>query len=308
MEFNIEENNNDSCKIEILKDEEVKASCVCYFNNTPNYNEIKVGCIGDFNIVDNSFAKSLLEKCESIFKEKGFKYIVGPMNENTWQKYRAIKWSSDEDLFLMENVNSIEDGKAFLDAGFNELYTYTSNKGLVSDSYKSEALDLARSNLESEGIKIRKFNKDDAISDLKKIYNVSKESFSRNPLYTPINEEQFISQYTPYIDKIDDDFVLIAEKDGVGEVGFVFCIPNYEEMKKGIPVETLILKTIAVLPEYEDLAIGNVLLDDISNKAKEKNYKNWIFAFMYKNNTSQKMAKRNNAEAIREYVIFGKEI
>ena len=42
--------------------------------------------------------------------------------------------------------------------------------------------------------------------------------------------------------------------------------------------------------------------------AKEKGFKEWIFAFMHSNNTSQKMAKRNGAEVIREYALYGKEI
>ena len=70
----------------------------------------------------------------------------------------------------------------------------------------------------------------------------------------------------------------------------------------------MILKTIAVLPEYEDLGLGNIVLRKISKKAKEKNFINWIFAFMYSNHTSQKMAKRNKEEIIREYTLYGKDI
>lgn len=106
---------------------------------------------------------------------------------------------------------------------------------------------------------------------------------------------------------VDEDFILIAEKDKK-EIGFVFCIPNFNELKEGKSLETIILKTIAVVPEYEDLGLGNVLLSKISKTAEEKNFKNWIFAFMYSNNKSQKMAKRNKTEIIREYALYGKEI
>ena len=68
------------------------------------------------------------------------------------------------------------------------------------------------------------------------------------------------------------------------------------------------MKTIAVQPEYEYLAVGNIMLNQISKIAKEKGFLEWIFAFMYSNNTSQKMAKRNKAEIIREYALYGKEI
>ncbi len=106
---------------------------------------------------------------------------------------------------------------------------------------------------------------------------------------------------------VDEDFILICEKDGK-ELAFVFCVPDFNELKENKKLETLILKTIAVLPEYEDMAIGNVLVSKIAQIAKEKGFVNWIFAFMYKENTSQKMAKRNKAEVIREYALYGKDV
>ena len=106
---------------------------------------------------------------------------------------------------------------------------------------------------------------------------------------------------------VDVELILIAEKEGQ-EVAFVFCIPDFNELKREGKLRTLILKTIAVLPEYEDFAIGNILLRHIAKIAQSKNFEKWIFAFMYSNNTSQKMAKRNKTEVIREYALFGKEL
>ena len=68
------------------------------------------------------------------------------------------------------------------------------------------------------------------------------------------------------------------------------------------------MKTVASLPEFRELAIGNILFKKIAEIAENKNFKNWIFAFMYSNNSSQKMAKRNNTKIIRKYALYGKEI
>ena len=106
---------------------------------------------------------------------------------------------------------------------------------------------------------------------------------------------------------IDEEFILIAEKEG-NEIGFVFCIPNFNELKITGKLNTLILKTIAVLPEYQRLSIGSIMINHIAKVAKNKNFENWIFAFMYSENSSQKMAKRNKTEIIREYALYGKEI
>ena len=306
MEFKIEEQGKD-IKVVLINEEKEVAKATCYFENTPIVNNKNIGCIGGFETEDRKAGVEILNKCEEILKEKNVSLIVAPMNGNTWKKYRTMKYTNGDDLFLLENVNPMEHNEILIEAGFEEIDTYTSTKGFIKDAYRSEALDLAEENLKNENIIIRNFNKENYIEDLKKIFNVSKQSFTRNPFYTPIEEEDFLKQYEQYVAMCDEELILIAEKDGE-EIGFVFCVPNFNEAKEGKKIETLILKTIAVLPEYEYLAIGNVLLNKISKVAETKGFLKWIFAFMYSNNTSQKMAKRNKAQIMREYAIYGKEI
>ncbi len=258
MEFKIESQGKD-IKVVLIEGEEEVAKAVCYYEDTPKVENKNIGCIGDFEANSEEFGIVIINKCEEILKEKGVEFIVAPMNGNTWKKYRTLKYTNGDNLFLLENVNPIEDNDILKKAGYRELYTYTSTKGLIKNAYQSEALRLAEDNLVQENIKIRKFNKENYLEDLKKIYSISKLSFNRNPFYTPIEEEEFLKQYEPYIDMCDEDFILIAEKDGI-EVGFVFCIPNLNEIKEGKELKTLILKTIAVLPEYEYLAIRKCII------------------------------------------------
>lgn len=280
----------------------------CFMDNTPKDKEgTVVGCIGNVEFNNKEEGIAILSKCEEVFKEAGFKKIVGPMNGNTWKKYRTLKHSEDVPMFLLENVNPIEDNEIFEEAGFGVEYEYTSTLGKIADHYDSDVLDMIEEQIKEEGIVFRNISKEKIMEDLEKIYNVSRESFSRNPYYTDISKDDFITQYTPYIDMIDENFIMIAEKNGK-EVAFVFCIPNLLELQRRELLHTLILKTIAVLPEYEDLGIGNILLRNIAKKAEEKGLEDWIFAFMFKENTSQKMAARNNSHVIREYVLYSKKI
>ncbi len=305
MEFKIEEDSN-NIKILLIEGEE-KAHATLYYKNTPRKDGKDVGCIGDIEIKDINYGAQLINKCVEILIEKGISHIVGPMDGNTWKKYRTMKYTNGDSLFILENVFPMEYGEVFLNSGFNEVELYTSNKGSILDAFDSEILGYQEDEILKEGITFRKFDKRNYRDDLKKIYNVSKESFSRNPYYTPIDEESFITQYEPYIQMVDEDFIWICEKEGK-EIAFVFCIPDFNELKEGKKLSTLILKTIAVLPEYEDMAIGNVLANKISKIAIDKGFQNWIFAFMHKGNTSQKMAKRNKAEVIREYALYAKDV
>ena len=305
MEFKIEENQN--VEIKLVEGEDVLAGATCFYAGTPEVNGQRIGTIGELTISDNEVGVKLLDECERILKEKGVKQIVAPMNGNTWKQYRSLKWSNGDDPFVMEKVSPVEYNEVFEKAGFKEIDEYTSTKGKVKDYFDNEILDEIEKRLADENITIRKFEKAKAVEELKKIYNVSVKSFCRNPFYTPIDEDNFIAQYTPFIEMVDDELILLAEKDGE-EIGFLFAIPDFNEMQTKGKMSTLILKTIAVLPEYEDMAIGNVMTRMIAKKAIDKGFEDWIFAFMFKDNTSQKLAERNGTQTMREYVLFGKDL
>lgn len=306
MKIDIIENEKNT-KIIIKDEKEELATATCFLQNTPKIEGKKVGTIGEFEAKTKEIGIKIIKKCEEILKNKGVNMLIAPMDENTWKKYRTLKYSRGDATFTLENVNKIEHNEIFEKLGFKELYDYTSTKGKLENAYDSKSLDIIESKIEKENIKIRKFDKLNYIEDLKKIYNVSIKSFVKNPLYTPIKEEEFFKQYEQYIKMVDEDLILICEKEEK-ELGFVFCIPNYNELKENGKINTIIVKTIAVVPECENLAIGNVMLRKIAKMAQNKGYEEWIYAFMYRNNTSQKMAKRNKTEIIREYALYGKEI
>ena len=306
MECKIE-NGDGITIIKLIEDFIEKGSATCYYSNTPEVDGKHIGAIGELKIDGKEVGLELLNRCEEIFREKGISKIVAPMNGNTWKQYRTIKQTSDEPPFLMENVSPIEFNEIFETAGYYETGTYTSTKGKIENYYNDEVLDEIDRIIQNEGITIRTLDKNNGVEDLRKIYNVSVESFARNPFYTPIDEIDYLEQYTSYLDKVDEDFILLAEKDGK-EIGFLFAIPNLIEMQTMGKIDSLILKTIAVLPEYENLGLGNAMTRIIARKAIDKGYKNWIFAFMYKDNTSQKLAQRNGTHTIREYALYGKDI
>ena len=300
-------NNNEKSRVTIYEEGKQLAAATCFYKNTPKLKNKYVGTIGEIECDNIEALKKVIHKCIKILKEMKIEYVVAPMNQTTWKKYRTLKSTSNESMFLLENVDPLEYNEVFLKSEFDLIHTYTSNKGKISDAYNSEVLKLIADNLEKEKITIRKVNKADIYNELTKIYNVCIKSFCNNPFYTDISKEEYIKQYEKYIDMLDDDFILLAEKEKE-TIGFVFSIPNYNELKEKGKVTTLILKTIAVLPEYEEFGIGNIMLKKIEKIAKEKGYEDWIFAFMYDKNTSQKMAKRNKAEVIREYVLYGRKI
>lgn len=298
MEVKIE-NIEKNIKIELLNKSEY-AKAICYFESTPIVDGKNIGAIGNFETNDINLGIKLLNKCEEILKDKGCKLLVGPMDGNTWKKYRTLSYTTDEPKFILENINPIEQNEIFLKSNFEKKYIYTSTKGKIDDYIQPKYEDKLEQKIKEKKIIIRTFKKDNYIEDLKKIYEVAKTSFYKNPFYTPISESEFLEQYTPYISMFDEDLIIIAEKEKK-PIGFIFALPNFDK-------ETIVVKTAVSLEEYQKIALGNIMLNRLHHKAKEKGYINWIFAFMYQNNTSQKSAKRHNTKLIREYALYTKNI
>lgn len=292
MDFKIEDKGG---RVEV-RCEGGKATC--FFENTPKVDGKNIGTIGEFEADSVSAGVSILKKCEEVLRGKGFKFIVSPMNGNTWKKYRVMSYTSGEPEFVFEKVNPIEHNEMLQKAGFEVLHKYISTKGKIDDYVESKFLDKLEEKMKKQNIVIRNFDKNNYLDDLAKIYNVARSSFGRNPFYTEISKEEFLKQYEPYISMFDEELILIAEKEGK-PVGFLFAVPNYDK-------KSIVVKTGAVLIEYEKIALGSIILGNLQKKAKAKGYEEWIFAFMYQNNTSVKSAKRHKTEVIREYVVYGK--
>ena len=143
MNFKIEKENKDV--MVILEDNEKElAKAKCYFEDTPKVSGKNIGCIGELEMEDEESGIQILKKCEEILKEQNVQFIVAPMNRNTWNKYRVLKYTNGDSAFLLENVNPIEHNAILKNAGFKEIHTYSSTKGLIEDSYKSEILDIAK--------------------------------------------------------------------------------------------------------------------------------------------------------------------
>ena len=99
------------------------------------------------------------------------------------------------------------------------------------------------------GIAIRTFDPGRADAELRRIFALSLAAFSRNFLYTPISEAEFLAQNNAVLPFVRPELVLLAEKDGA-LAGFMFALPDVLQARRGEAVDTVILKTIAVHPSW----------------------------------------------------------
>jgi len=152
-------------------------------------------------------------------------------------------------------------------------------------------------------------------SELYQIYNLILASFSRNFLYTPINEADFRAMYYPLRPYIQPELILIAERAGQ-PIGFIFALPDLlqgqprpeQGRRRAQTIDTVIIKTVAVHPDYQMMGLGSLLVARCQEIACDLGYKRAIHALMHETNDSRKISHRNGTQIIRRYALFAKEL
>ena len=239
------------------------------------------GYIGCFEMNDKDSGRRQLEEYVKQLTNAGHKRIIAPINGDTWHTYRLMSWSGDEPAFPFEPVNPLWYNDIFIDYGFKPLKNYRSDKFNI-DVKPPLCTDTAFS--------FRNYRD----GDLKLIYDISLHGFDENFLYNDITFEEFSRLYQPILPMIDKELVVIAETDNA-PVGFMFSFAaGYK----------LILKTMAILPEYRSMGVGAKMFHHILFTGQRKKLRTAIAALIAEGNNSHKIASKYGSEKIREYTLY----
>ena len=164
----------------------------------------------------------------------------------------------------------------FLTEGFKEIATYSSAKSIGKIDYDDPLADKFEAKMSDLNLLIRPFNLERAQVDLRAIYELSLLSFSRNFLYTDISLNDFLSLYEKILPYIQPDFLLLAEQEG-NLVGFAFAMPDYLQQQRGVEIDTVVLKTLARVPNNKAYSgLGNYLLHQIHKRAAKRGMKSVV--------------------------------
>lgn len=284
---------------------EDNARCSLWWSQTPPYPGEMPGVIGHFSCSNQKAGTALLKYAERILKEHRCTLVIGPMDGNTWRRYRVLTMRGDLPPFFLEPDNPDHWADAFADAGFLPLAKYVS--AVVSDLARGdERVPRVEQRLAASGVSIRQINLAHFDEDLRRVHQLSLQSFRHNFLYTDLPVEQFVSQYESVKQLVLPEYVLLAEH-GDMTVGFVFAVPNLEQRRRGEEIDTLILKTLAVAPGRTYAGLGAVLLDRVHKAAQARGFRKVIHALMHESNSSMNLSARN-ARVFRRYTLFAKSL
>jgi predicted N-acetyltransferase YhbS len=293
-----------SCLVEDGSGQAV-ARCSLWWKSAPPYGDHWIGYVGHYAVSDPDAALVLLQSaCERLAAE-GRTLAVGPVDGNTWQRYRLLTERGVEPPFFLEPDNPDEWPSQFTAAGFSPLAQYHSalNTDLSADDARLRELTRR---VADQGVTIETLRPERFDEDLRRVHALSLLSFRNNFLYTPISEADFLAQYTPIRSHMRPDLVLLAEK-GEELIGYIFGIPDLLRARRGQRVDTVILKTMAVHPDHGGGGIGGLLMARCHQAARAVGFTRAIHALFHESNRSGRISS-HTARVIRRYTLFARPI
>ncbi|HEY7982997.1 MAG TPA: GNAT family N-acetyltransferase [Ktedonobacterales bacterium] len=290
----------------LLDTGEPAARCSLWWRATPAYGAHRVGLIGHYAARDATAAARLLRHACDELRRHGCTLAVGPLDGNTYQRYRFVTERGAAPPFLLEPDNPDDWPAQFGASGFVPLARYCS---VLQERVAppDERLRRIAQRQADAGIRIRALDLARFDADVRALYGVVAASFARNLLHTPITAEAFVAQNSALRPYVVPGLVLLAERDGEA-VGMLFGLPDWLEGQRAPRVTTAILKTVAVRPEYAGRGLVAALLARAMEAALELGYTRVIHALMHEDNRSLRLSQLYGSAVMRRYMLFAREL
>lgn len=282
------------------------ARCSLWWTHAPSVPGQKIGVIGHYAACDAEAAWHLLQfACDELARQ-GCTLAIGPMDGSTHRRYRLLTERGTEPLFFLEPDNPDGWPAHFTSSGFTPLASYYSalQVGIERNDPRVPALaeQFAR-----EEIVIRTFDPAHFDEEVKHIYRVVAASFQNSPLASPIDEADFLEQNRPLQPYLLPELILLAERAGE-PAGFVFALPDWLQAQRGEVINTVIVKTLAVHPDYSGRGLATLLAGRLREIAHNLGYTRAIHALMHERNISRHMSETNKGRIIRRYTLYARTL
>jgi len=301
-----EEEHADVHLIAVDDQEGPGAECSLWWSQAPPLQDQRLGVIGHYSAANDSAAKMVLAAACDRLRRSGCTCAIGPMDGNTWRRYRFVTDAGTEPAFFLEPQNPPEWPRQFDDSGFGPLATYFSS--LSNDlSKRDERLPKAESRLRTLGVNIRPMRAGEFEESLPRIYRMACVAFKTNYLFTVMSETDFIRQYRRIAPFVVPDLVMVAER-ATDLVGFALAMPDLLQKSRGTAVDTFIVKTVAVFPHGELGGLGALLVGRVKQVGRELGFRRGIGALMHEKNQRVVKISGRNASPMRRYTLYAKDL
>ena len=265
-----------------------------------NQDNNPIGIIGFYECIeDDELSSVLINKALEYLKEKNCKVIRAPIDLTIWHPYRFVVDQKEKESFILEPLTKEYYIKQFKKEGFEIKIEY----GSAERTDFNTIIPYTEKEYESaiqEGFKIRELTKNNFREGLLSIYKMVNEIFKDSWSFVNLSEEEYMYIYGDYENNINNLMIQIISDKQNKDIGFCSSIID--------PINNLIvLKTIGILPEYQNKRIGAALLYYQHKKAKDMKLSKEIYALIKLGNIVTKLPYPG-INVIRKYVGLEKQI
>lgn len=285
----------------------VAGRCSLWWTHALSQAGNQLGLIGHYAADGAEIGHQLLAHVCKILASRGCTLAIGPMDGNTWRGYRFITESNDEPPFFLEPTNPPEWPQQFMEYGFKPLANYYSSMDDRLDDVDAPQVHRAARRMANLGVTLRALEPEHFVDELKAIYRIVVASFRNGYLYQPISEAEFVAQYMQVRTIVRPELVTIAMHED-RPVGFIFTLPDVLPARHGIPIETAITKTLAVIPDRRFAGLGTHLGVVNRRTVRKLGYRRMIHALMHESNKSRNISARFSSNIFRRYTLFARPL
>jgi GNAT superfamily N-acetyltransferase len=286
-------------------DRGITARCSLWWRSAPPLPGHRPGVIGHYAAVSTAAGTALLAAACRNLASQGCTLALGPMDGSTWRTYRLVTRSSPRPAFFLEPDSPPDWAGHFDVSGFQPLASYFSAQtGCLGDPARSAPDHNGQ--MRRHSIRLRPLELEDFAGEVRQIFQLSLESFKDNLLFSPITEEEFVTMYRPLRPCLAPKLSWVAEHRR-RSIGFVFAFPDILQARRGEPMDTVVLKTLAVAPDFRGIGLGHALLAACQQSAHGLGYRHVIHALIRKGNVSEKLSA-HYARPIRSYTLFARKL
>lgn len=255
-----------------------------------------IGTIGFFEAAHEPDAvRDMLLDAARWLRARGAASVVGPMEGDTWHRYRVNCGPYHEPPFLLEPVNPPYYDALWRRAGFATIERYSSKR--VDDvgplAAKLASMDARAA---ARGYRIRPFDRTRLRDELTLIWKLSLEIFRGNLFYSDIELGEFLELYEGVQGLLAPDLALFAETQNGEPAGFLFAYPD---SRPGL----VDYKTIGVTPAHRRGYVGWAMLHRAYTAAVAMGRPAANHCLMHDGNASQSMDAGHGA-TFRNYSLY----
>jgi ribosomal protein S18 acetylase RimI-like enzyme len=268
------------------------------------------GLIGHFASQETEAGVALLRAASDLLRSRGVDRVLGPINGSTWARYRLALPVAEREAesspggraepaapFLGEPQNPAAYVEQFIAAGLAPVAHYASTIGRLDAGGSARDAERA-ARVAAEGIVVAPLRMEAFDGELRTLHALSLRAFADNLYFSPIGEDEFLAMYAPMQRLLDPALVLLARDAAGALIGYILTYAD------PVVPGRLVIKTIAVAPEWRSLGLGGHLTATVRRAGHERGFVEGIHALMHVENASTRIAAEQ-MRLFRRYALFG---